>query len=74
MCKGPKGGQSIHIGGGERKEMFASSEVNQLPGINTVTLTPLFSPLTNWIDFLQLANQSGNTEEKECKWEFPKAG
>jgi hypothetical protein len=74
MCKGPKGGESIHTGGGERKAVFTTSEVNQLRGINTMTLTPLLSPLTNWIDSLQLANQSGNTEGKECKWKFPKAG
>lgn len=73
LCKGIKGGGNTRIGGGERKPVYTSSEVNQLPGIDTVTLTSLLSPLTNSINSLQLTNQSGNTEGKEFKWKFPKA-
>lgn len=62
LCKHLKGVGSIHIGGGKRKPVCTSSEGNQLPGIDTVTLTSLLSPLTNRINYLQLAKQSGNAE------------
>lgn len=62
LCKDLKGVGSICIGGGKRKPVCTSSEVNQLPGIDTVTLTSLLSPLTNRMNYLRLANQSGNAE------------